>query len=325
MAAQANASGVGSYRLIRLAVDGFQALLWLVALAVFLRRPYLNHQTPYSRLARAGGLAVLGFALAYGAAAVRFGVGYSIYAAFVVAGFVIARVASGARRTMEIGGGLILTGLGFWVHGAGFAVADAVNVLLPLALAEAAGFSVERIWKEDELSIQDLRNRNVELEELAYRDPLTRLYNRRFGFETLRKSISLARRHGADLQIMVLDIDHFKKVNDELGHPVGDTVLVRLAKVLEGSVRESDVISRIGGEEFLIILPLSRAEHVQSVANRIRDNTAGVRFESVPWRVTVSIGVTGLRDDDTVESIFSRADRFLYDSKRGGRNRVTGS
>ena len=105
----------------------------------------------------------------YGASAVWFGVGYSIYAAFVVAGFLIARVASGTRRTLEIGGALVLSGLGLWVPGAGFAAVGAFSVLLPLALAEAAGTcgGTDLEGGGDTLSIQDLRNRNVELEELA--------------------------------------------------------------------------------------------------------------------------------------------------------------
>ncbi len=306
-------------------LHGFQSLFWLGSLGLFLVRPSYNRRTPYARFAAVAGNTLLAFSLAYGTAAAVTGEGFPIWAAFATTGFSLARLPRGGRGAAAVLAGLGLPALTAYVRGAEALAPDLVQILVPLALGQAAGLFVDRIRREGELSLKDLRTRNEELEELAYRDPLTRLYNRRFGFESLRKSISFLRRYGGELHILVLDIDHFKKVNDALGHPVGDTVLVELGRILQGIVRDSDIVSRIGGEEFLVILPHSRAEHVQGVANRIRDVTAGTAFEGVPWRITVSVGVTALREEDTPDSMFSRADRFLYDSKRGGRNRVTGS
>jgi len=313
------------YRLVRGVLDGLLVLLWLISLIVFILRPLLNRYSAYARFASSAGIVVLAFAFAYGAVASWFGTGHAYFAAFVVSGFVIARIPRRVCWVYEGSIALALSLIGFYARGAESFRSDLVYILVPLALSEAAGQAVERIRFEGEISLRDLKSRNEELEELAYQDPLTQLYNRRYGFEGLRKNISFARRYGGELHILVLDIDRFKKVNDELGHPIGDAVLTGLAKILMGSLRDSDVAARIGGEEFLVILPRARPEHAQSVANRIRDTMARTSFESVPWRVTVSIGVTSLRDDDTAESIFSRADGFLYDSKRGGRNRVSGS
>lgn len=306
-------------------LHGLQALFWLVSLGIFLHRPSYNRRSPYARFSGIAGGTLLGFSLAYGGAAAWTGTGFPIWAAFSVAGLSLARLPRGFGGGAALLAGTALPLLSYYLRGAQALRTEIVYLLVPLALGRAARLFVERIRMEGELSLQDLKTRNEELEELAYRDPLTRLYNRRFGFESLRKAISFTRRHGGDLHVLVLDIDHFKKVNDRLGHPVGDAVLVELGRILLGIVRDSDIVARIGGEEFLVILPFSRAEHVQGAANRIRDITAGTVFESVPWRITISIGVTALRAEDTAESMFSRADRFLYDSKRGGRNRVTGT
>ena len=306
-------------------LHGLQTLFWLGSLGIFLHRPSYNRRSPYARFSGIAGATLLGISMAYGAAAARTGAGFPIWAAFAVAGLSLARLPRGFRGVYTLLAGTALPFLSFHFRGVQVLREELVYLLVPLALGQAAGLFVDRIRMEGELSLQDLKSRNEELEELAYRDPLTRLYNRRFGFESLRKAISFARRHGGELHILVLDIDHFKKVNDQLGHPVGDAVLVELGRILQGIVRDSDIVARIGGEEFLVLLPFSRAEHVQGAANRIRDITAGTSFERVPWRITVSIGVTALREEDTAESMFSRADRFLYDSKRGGRNRVTGT
>jgi diguanylate cyclase (GGDEF)-like protein len=306
-------------------LHALQTLFWLGSLSVFLFRPSYNRRSPYARFSGIAGGALLGISLAYGAAAVWTGAGFPIWAAFSVAGLSLARLPRGFRGAFALLAGTALSLLSFYLRGAEAPRADLVNILAPLALGQAAGLFVDRIRTEAELSLKDLKSQNEELEELAYRDPLTGLYNRRFGLESLGNAISFAQRYKQELHILLLDLDHFKKVNDELGHPAGDRVLVQLAKLLHKALRESDTIARIGGEEFLVILPVSRAELVHGAANRIRDITARTTFEPVPWRVTVSIGVTGLREHETPESMLSRADRFLYDSKRGGRNRVTGS
>jgi diguanylate cyclase (GGDEF)-like protein len=325
MGLQSFLCNAGGLRLARGILDGVLAVLWLAVLVVFLARPGLNRYSLYARFASYAGLVVVAFAYLYGALSVWFDTGYYIYAAFIVTGFVVARTSRKVRWAIEGFGALALTLTGIYERGMGPGLASLVNILVPLALAESSAQAVERIRLEGEISLRDLKTRNEELEELAYRDPLTHLYNRRYGFESLRKNISFARRYESELHILELDIDHFKKVNDELGHPVGDTVLVGIAKILEGSIRDSDLAARIGGEEFLVILPQVRSEQAQGVANRIRDLTARTTFGCVPWRITVSIGVTSLREEDTAESIFSRADGFLYNSKRGGRNRVSGS
>lgn len=315
----------GPLRLVRLALDGSFAAVWLAALVIFLKRPSLSRFPAYARFAADSGLAVVAFAFLYGGAACWFDTDYYIYAAFIVLGFVVSPIRPKTRWITEASGGLSLIGISLLSRGAGPGLGSLDDILLPLALSEVAARAVERMRLEGEMSMQDLRSRNEELEELAYRDPLTHLYNRRYGFDSLRKSIAFTRRYGGELHLLVLDIDHFKKVNDELGHPVGDTVLSGIGKILQGSVRESDIAARIGGEEFMVILTQAHPEHAQAAANRIRDITARTPFEAVPWRITVSIGVTSLRDKDTAESIFSRADGFLYNSKRSGRNRVSGS
>ena len=306
-------------------LHALQTLFWLGSLSVFLLRPSYNRRSPYARFSGIAGTALLGISLAYGAAAVWTGAGFPIWAAFAVAGLSLARLPRGFRGAFVLLAGTALSLLSFYLRGAQALRADLVYILAPLALGQAAGLFTDRIRTEAELSVQDLKSQNEELEELAYRDPLTGLYNRRFGLESLGNAISFAQRYKQELHILLLDLDHFKRVNDELGHPAGDRVLVQLAQLLRKALRESDIVARIGGEEFLVILPVSRAELVHGAANRIRDLTARTTFEPVPWQVTVSIGVTGLREDDTPESMLSRADRFLYDSKRGGRNRVTGS
>lgn len=302
-----------------------QTLFWLGGLAVFLLRPSYNRRTPYARFSGIAGGALLGLSLAYGAAAAGTGAGYPIWAAFAVAGLVLVRLPRGFRGVYALLAGAALALLTFLLRGTRALGEELVYLLAPLALGHAAGLFVDRIRMEADLSLRDLKSQNQELEELAYRDPLTGLYNRRFGLESLGNAISFAQRYKQELHILLLDLDHFKKVNDELGHPAGDRVLVKLAQLLKKALRDSDIIARIGGEEFLVILPVSRAELVHGAANRIRDITARTTFEPVPWQVTTSIGVTGLREGDTPESMLSRADRFLYDSKRGGRNRVTGS
>ena len=118
-----------------------------------------------------------------------------------------------------------------------------------------------------------------------------------------------------------LDIDHFKKVNDEFGHPVGDQVLVRTAKLLSSCVRESDTVARWGGEEFAVIAPMTTEEGAVSLAEKLRSIMAATHL-GPKEAVTASFGVAELGPDDTVETLLQRADAALYRAKQSGRNQV---
>jgi diguanylate cyclase (GGDEF)-like protein len=309
MAAQSLLANESAYRIVRGVLDGALVLLWLVSLAAFVLRPSLHRYSLYARFASAAGAAILGFALAYGAAASWFGTGYVFFASFAVTGVVIARVSRVGRWVAELGAALFLGVLGVYARGVEAAFPRWSTSWFPVPVG---GGRTGR--GEDTAGRRDFPAGPKEPKRGTGRAGLPgsphRLYNRRYGFEGLRKSISFVRRYGGELHILVLDIDHFKRVNDELGHPVGDTILTGLAQILMGTLRDSDIAARIGGEEFLVVLPRGRPEHAQSVANRIRDTMARTSFESVPWRVTVSVGVTSLREDDTAESMFSRRTAF---------------
>jgi diguanylate cyclase (GGDEF)-like protein len=172
--------------------------------------------------------------------------------------------------------------------------------------------------------LSSLEQENKQLWELSFRDGLTGLFNRRYSQEVGTMLFARAKRYNEQLHVLMLDVDHFKAVNDKLGHPVGDEVLKGIAEILLSLVRASDVVTRYGGEEFLVFLIQTEPEVVQFIANRIRDGIALHSFPSVPWQLTISIGVAGIKADDSLASLVDRADKYLYASKRGGRNRVTG-
>ena len=163
------------------------------------------------------------------------------------------------------------------------------------------------------------------LYESATRDILTGLDNRRQLSAYMRHHVSRANRHGAPLSFLLLDVDHFKAVNDEHGHDVGDIALKHVAAVLRGSVRDSDLVARWGGEEFAVCLPDTDAERAMALADRIR---RAMETSPVPlgargeMTLRVSIGGAAFRAGDTSESLFQRADKMLYHAKDRGRNRV---
>jgi diguanylate cyclase (GGDEF)-like protein len=183
---------------------------------------------------------------------------------------------------------------------------------------------IRRNMMPGEERVRSLEEENKELWNLSFKDSLTGLYNRRFANETGIALFQRALRYREDLHVLMIDIDHFKRVNDELSHAVGDIVLSGVAAAMLNCVRTSDICARYGGEEFLVILPLAEPELAQAIANRIRNTIANDPFKEVPWRITVSVGVTGLQEGDSFESLVDRADRHLYRAKRSGRNRVEG-
>ena len=162
--------------------------------------------------------------------------------------------------------------------------------------------------------------------ELSLRDPLTGLANRRHFRSVLEREIDRVTRSGEAALLLMLDIDHFKEINDQHGHTVGDEVIRALAHVVRSNVREGDCAGRYGGDEFAIILPGMQAKDALAIAHRIREQTEGVRLRSLPGvRITSSIGVAPAdHRHSNLRAWIDAADAALYVAKNGGRNRVAG-
>jgi two-component system cell cycle response regulator len=163
--------------------------------------------------------------------------------------------------------------------------------------------------------------------ELAVTDPLTGLYNRRYMETQTASLIEHAINRGKPLSVLAVDVDHFKSVNDTHGHPVGDRVLQELASRLKAAIRNVDMICRIGGEEFVIVLPNTNMDVAARIADRMRRSVSSRPFDvgarNGPLAVTVSIGVAAVESSaDNLKAVIERADDALYKAKRGGRNRV---
>jgi len=167
---------------------------------------------------------------------------------------------------------------------------------------------------------QDITDRK-KAEELSITDRLTGLYNRLKLDEVFNYELSQAKRYKTPLSMIILDIDHFKSVNDTFGHQVGDSVLKEIANILKSNVRLSDTVGRWGGEEFLIILPKTDLSSAMGVAQKIRAAVESHTFEVV-GKKTSSFGVSEYREGDTEHSMVERGDSALYEAKRGGRNMV---
>jgi diguanylate cyclase (GGDEF)-like protein len=176
------------------------------------------------------------------------------------------------------------------------------------------------------LLTDQLASANQRLEELAVTDALTGLRNRRYLYQELEREFLRARRYGHPFGVLLLDIDHFKKVNDEHGHPVGDRVLTLVGAVLRSTVRNTDMAARFGGEEFMVLAPETGAESCAAFGERIRKAVAQRSADAgggLP-PVTVSIGVatTERMDITSHDLLVQRADEALYKAKGQGRNRV---
>ncbi len=159
----------------------------------------------------------------------------------------------------------------------------------------------------------------------AYTDPLTQVYNRTALDSTFQREWKLAQRQRAPLSILLLDIDHFKKINDTFGHTAGDSALAKIAHALRQTVRASDMIFRYGGEEFLILLSNTSGEGAQLLAERIRTRIRDMDCSDIApnLRITTSIGVATLsHPEDTPLQLLKRADDALYQAKRQGRDSV---
>ena len=173
-------------------------------------------------------------------------------------------------------------------------------------------------------SHRDLSRAFERIGELAIHDDLTGTYNRRFLMEVLGRECARADRLGAPLSASLLDIDHFKSVNDTFGHPAGDTVLKHFTLVAAKSLRTADTFGRFGGEEFIVVMPDTPLPGAEAGAERMRAAVEALAFPGVPseHRVTVTIGVAQRRKGEGVAALLARLDKALYDGKHAGRNRV---
>ncbi|WP_028581877.1 GGDEF domain-containing response regulator [Desulfogranum japonicum] len=168
---------------------------------------------------------------------------------------------------------------------------------------------------------RELEEKNRELEQIAIRDRLTGLFNRRKLDEVLATEIARSERYGNQFGVILIDIDHFKNVNDMHGHQVGDLVLQLFAAQLCQSVRQVDVLGRWGGEEFLVICPETKQEGLFSLAQKLRKKVLEKYISEVGPK-TASFGVAIFEEGDTAASIVEKADKALYRAKEKGRNRV---
>jgi diguanylate cyclase (GGDEF)-like protein len=163
-----------------------------------------------------------------------------------------------------------------------------------------------------------------ELTRRATLDPLTLTYNRRTLAELAARALAQARRQGSGFGVLLLDVDHFKRINDTLGHGAGDEALQQLVGILRTGMRAEDTLGRMGGEEFIVLLPHVDAQQAQAAAERLRAAVEGARpvLAGTPWSMTVSIGVAARTDGEDFDTLLRRADTAMYAAKHAGRNRV---
>jgi two-component system cell cycle response regulator len=181
-------------------------------------------------------------------------------------------------------------------------------------------------------ALQDeLRTKNSQLEDvllrvefLAITDPLTELFNRRYFETALEKEFSRSIRYQSPASCLMIDIDYFKRINDEYGHHTGDMVLKEVAEVIKDCIRETDTVARWGGEEFIVLLPETKKEAALNAASRILKVISDHKFSGINSHITVSIGLANIPDPsiDTADKFIHASDLALYEAKEKGRNRI---
>ncbi|MFW6222119.1 MAG: GGDEF domain-containing protein [Bacteroidota bacterium] len=238
----------------------------------------------------------------------------------IVGGFVML----GHKKGLVAGGVVILTSLIIAISGMGTALISKeipiesviyivrIHIFLGLLLGLTSAATTIRDKYRDALVRADI------LEKMAQTDMLTGIANRRYAEEFLRKLVYSASRYGSNFSIIMVDVDYFKQVNDNHGHATGDKVLIGIAETLNSHARESDMVCRWGGEEFLIIAPAISINEARKMADRFKNIIAKSSFAGV--NVTLSMGVTEFKNDDSMDSILQRTDNLLYKAKHLGRN-----
>lgn len=186
-------------------------------------------------------------------------------------------------------------------------------------------YRLKKLARISDLYQRDLRELTEALRDASLKDPLTGLGNRRYLMDRLKEASARALRTQTPLCIAILDVDHFKRVNDEHGHDVGDRALCSIAEVFDGTLRDYDTVGRWGGEEFLILLPDTALDSGFKIAERIRTRIAELRIEDTqhpadPITLTASIGLSMFDRDEPISATVARADNALLSAKRAGRD-----
>lgn len=197
---------------------------------------------------------------------------------------------------------------------------------LILLLIGVLSFFAASYRVQQKVAVQKDKETRLILEKQANIDVLTGINNRRSFYEQAEKALKQAKRKNTPLAVLMLDADHFKKVNDKHGHAIGDLVLKHLASTIKSTLRDVDLLGRVGGEEFAVLLPHTPLEEAQQVAERLRSNLAACQVplpEDGSISFTVSIGLTNLTDEaQLLDKLIQKADLALYQAKEQGRNRV---
>lgn len=194
-------------------------------------------------------------------------------------------------------------------------------------LLTRTNFKLKRLSSELEKRVDEktksLEEANEKLNYLATTDFLTKIYNRRFFDEVMKSEIEKAQRYNSDLSFIMFDIDYFKNINDTFGHKVGDEVLIFLAKLIKDNIRKIDIFSRIGGEEFAIILPSTNLEKTKELAIKLKNlvQNHALIIDNQKIKITISIGLSTFNETtQTYDEIFKMTDKNLYKAKNSGRN-----
>ena len=176
---------------------------------------------------------------------------------------------------------------------------------------------------DNKLAMQQLELERSHAEELARLDPLTKIYNRRAFFEHISRQFSYLKRNLQSLSLVMIDVDHFKKVNDQYGHAIGDQALIAITKTVQDGIRECDLLFRIGGEEFVLLLQDCDEASAFFLIERIRNKIEAIQLHSHDRQVdlTCSFGITQYWSTSSIDSMIAEADRALYFAKKNGRNR----
>lgn len=206
-------------------------------------------------------------------------------------------------------------------------------VLIFKKILESANKVIEKISAMNDEMVdlsRELNKKNIELErtkkkieQIMKTDPLTGLLNRRDMYIFLNEEIEKWKKFGYPFTLMMMDLDHFKKINDSYGHDKGDIVLLSFSKLIKENIRKKDKAFRFGGEEFLVVLSETDLESGKQIAERIRQKQSEYTNSEIPEIPTVSIGLTTfMQESDNMKKILKRVDEALYLAKRNGRNRI---